>query len=170
MKTLIENINDSLRVDVLLDGFVEGVTYAIDSGYAVMNRSTGGLADHRQLWANALYNDGGIVVHAHGSNEYTYIDCTSYVGNIVSVRAKNTSYGPGVEFYLPNWNHQSWATADVTGHFADLGYRYDTTYAFIRSIVRATASGGGVWMHDTLGYGIPDWQAVDDSLSVIFGE
>lgn len=174
-KSIIESIGDSLDVDIIDDsqfiGFSSIGYICIDSSYSLVCRPTTGLTDARS-WRDGgrILDFGSLMVMAHGSNDFVYLDNPDSIGNIVAIRAKETSYGNGVEFYIPDYTQESYATAFVTGHFADLGYRFDTTYTAIRSIARATASGGGIWVNDTLGYGTPDWDAVEDSLITLIGE
>lgn len=186
-KNIILGVNDELTVDIfhspnLNDDVVptaqQTIRHALENGYAVVSRSTTGLSDADQDEGQDMLDNGGIVVHAHGSNGYyEEIDLVTSVDAIVSVRDVDGSYGLGSEFtlteavcqqktsYSANYKTESYTTALMAGVIADYGYRYPAlTYTQIRQVIRDNSSNGGVWQEIT-GYGTPDWDAIETALS-----
>ena len=162
---IIEGVDENLTVGYHYGSFQAGVQYALDNGYAVVSRSTTGLADYDNTAEQEILDSGGIAVHAHGSNTYEEINDYSSVQSIVSVRDADGSYGDGIEFTLTNYTTESWTTAYMAGKIASYGRQYPAlTYTQIRQVIRDNSSNGGTWAEIT-GYGTPDWSAVETALA-----
>ena len=167
-KSIIEGIDARLTVDVIESTFQYGVQYALDNGYAIISRSTTGLDDSDNPAGQEMLDNGGIAVHAHGSNGYYEEDNTySVVDTIVAVRDVDGSYGTGSEFTLTEYVYESYVTPYMAGKIAKYGLDYPSlTYTQIRQVLRDTASNGGVWTEIT-GYGTPDWDATETALALL---
>ncbi len=165
--SIIESVDENLTVGYHYGSFQAGVQYALDNGYAVVSRSTTGLADYDNTAGQEILDSGGIAVHAHGSNTYEEINDYSSVQSIVSVRDADGSYGTGIEFTLTNYTTESWTTAYMAGKIASYGRQYPAlTYTQIRQVIRDNSSNGGVWTAIT-GYGTPDWTAIETALALM---
>jgi len=165
-KSIVEGIDDRLQVDVIESTFQYGVQYALDNGYAIISRSTTGLDDSDNPAGQKMLDNGGIAVHAHGSNGYYEEDNTySVVDSIVAVRDVDGSYGTGSEFTLTEYTVESYVTPYMAGKMAK--YALDNpslSYTQIRLQLRADASNGGE-VDPVTGYGTPDWDATETALS-----
>lgn len=166
VKTIIESIATTATVDIYYGTLYSAVQYALDNGYALVNRSSTGLSDSLVPIGDELLNAGGLLIHAHGSNNYEELNNYSSVQSIVAVRDSDGSYGDGVEFttdepLISGVHQESWSTPNITGHIAQFGLDHPTlTYTQIRQAIRDTASNGGI--HDSItGYGTPDWDAAE---------
>ena len=162
---IIAGVDERIEVFYHYGSFQDGVQYALDNGYAVVSRSTTGLADNDEPAGLELLESGGIAVHAHGANSYIELNDRTIQGSIISARTTNTSYGVASEFTITETTAQSWATALVAGYVASYAIDHPTlSFTQIRQALRETASNGGEWQEIT-GYGTPDWAAAETALA-----
>ncbi len=163
---IIENLNPTAEVKMIIGSFQGGVQYALDNDYAIVSRSTTGLDDVPDVTSgDDMLDNDGICVHAHGSNSYVVDNTYSSVQSIISVRDLDGSYGTGIEFTLTEYTNESYTTAYMAGKMAQYGIGYPAlSYTVIRGAIRDNASNGGTWEAIT-GYGTPDWDATETALS-----
>jgi hypothetical protein len=167
-KSIVEGIDDRLQVDVVEMSFQAGVQYALDNGYAIISRSTTGLDDSDNPAGQEMLDNGGIAVHAHGSNGY-YEEDNTYTDEraIVAVRDVDGSWGTGSEFTLTEYTVESYVTPHMAGKMAKYALDNPTlSYTQIRLQLRADSSNGGV-VDPITGYGTPDWDATETALALL---
>ena len=168
MFDIIRGLNPTATVDTHFGSLQVAVQYALDNGYAIVSRSTTGLDDSDNPAGQDMIDNGGIIVHAHGSNGYyeqdeTYTD----EATIVAIRDVDGSWGGGSEFTLTEYTSESECTAYAAGKFLNYGIAHPTlSYTQIRLQLRADSSNGGV-VDPITGYGTPDWDATEIALSAI---
>lgn len=140
------------------------IIYAKEHGYGVICRPTTGLTDSRILNEGALAAAWGIVIiHGHGSNSNIRLATPTYIGDIWAVRDADGSYGPGVEFTIPDVTTESAATGVMAGWVAKLMATYEPEIDALRTLFRNLASNGGTFQESN-GYGVVDFAAVEAAL------
>lgn len=141
-----EELTEETTLYIYLGSYYDAFEFAVEHGFDLINIPYAFLSPsfNRQFAPLMLQHDIWII-RAHCQNEHNYSPGLSCLDYVVAVGGGDSigntfSYGPGLEFYVQE-TCQSWATARVTGMFAQLLIDHpDWSFWHARAALRQTAS------------------------------